>query len=115
MANNATVKEHPLARILRAIADGIPIQGKWDEEAEWWDFNPKEHAFSIRYPALKWRIEPKEVVDYTIVFKGGCPGSNFFPSVEEVNERYTCWSQSEGYLKRTTVDGKVVKMEFIPK
>lgn len=53
--------EHKLAHILRAIADGVPVQGEWVSDGDWWDFDPSKHAF-ITSSNISWRIKPKSKV-----------------------------------------------------
>jgi hypothetical protein len=52
--------EHKYAEVLRAIADGKPVQCKRDD-SEWLDFDPFEHSFYMS-PYLAWRVKPKEKV-----------------------------------------------------
>ena len=49
--------EHKYAEVLRAIADGKPVQCK-RVESEWWDFDPLKHAFYMS-TCLAWRVKPK--------------------------------------------------------
>ena len=54
--------EHKYAEVLRAIADGKPVQGKWISEIDWWDFEPSRHSFHLGEDRLQWRVKPKPKV-----------------------------------------------------
>ena len=56
-------KEHPLAHILRAIADGVPVEFR-HYNSDWVTYDPKEHLLVINPipDAMQWRIKPKSKV-----------------------------------------------------
>lgn len=43
---------HPQAHILKAIADGEPVQAKYPSDSDWWDFNTK-HMDGIYVPVQR--------------------------------------------------------------
>lgn len=53
------LKPHPYADVLRAIADGIPVQARWSNH-DWFDFDITRHTFHTF--GLEWRIKPKPKV-----------------------------------------------------
>jgi hypothetical protein len=53
--------KHKHAEILHAIADGIPVQFKWEKE-DWADFDELTHTLpNYRNTFCQWRIKPAEV------------------------------------------------------
>lgn len=62
-----TNKKHPQAHILRAIADGVPVQLRYNGETSWVTFDPDRHAFHTQN-GVEWRIKPKpKVKKYKVV------------------------------------------------
>lgn len=56
------LKAHPLAHILKAIADGVTVQYKTHYTDVWTDFEP--HIDSLPPSReLEWRIKPKPMVE----------------------------------------------------
>lgn len=102
---------HVHAEAIKAWADGKTIQGRHGPGFDWFDVpNPKWN------PNWEYRVKPEVVVDYTAVFGSGYPGINFFPNLDKVKIFYVnSLDGHQGYCKRTTIDGKVVALEFIPK
>jgi hypothetical protein len=56
------MSEHKYAEVLRAIAEGKPVQYKWDFDSDWCDFDPINHKFHMGGGRLTWRVKPKEKV-----------------------------------------------------
>ena len=72
---------------------------------------------------IEYRVKPREVVAYSCVLNYQEPGKVFFNCKEGARSYYTKLSTAvtgcsqivvTGYLKRTTVDNKVVSFEYIP-
>jgi len=107
--------KHPHAEVIKAWADGKTVQVRVPR-MEWRDFTYNGNNYLSFDKNLEYRIKPEEVVEYTVVYRSGVPGSHFLKTIEGVVDFYSVHGKGhEGYLKRTTVDGKVVKMELIPK
>ena len=107
--------KHPHAEVIKAWADGKTIQGRAPGIA-WQDFTYNGDNFLIFNKNAEYRIKPEEVVDYTMVVGSGVPCAKFFTEKEKAQIYYvTSLDSHVGFLKRTMLDGKVVKMEFIPK
>ena len=110
---------HKNAEIIKAWVDGAEVQYFSITTSEWTPIPSISsgekllHIFDSK--DLKFRIKPKEVVDYTIVSSLGTPGASFFKDIQTVAENYAAWPTSSGVLERTTVDGKVVSFKFIPR
>ena len=110
--------EHRLANILRAIADGKVVQYKTPTGGAWTDFQPDIHGFPIFNCYLAWRVKPEEMVDYTIVMPSGTVGATYAKDMSDLFRKpfYSSYKDThQGFCKRTTIDGKVVSLEFIPK
>ncbi len=100
---------HVHAEVIKAWADGLPVEWRSSPEQEWCSIeNP---GFVKDY---EYRIKPKEVVDYTIVLSDGRPGVCFISTIADLKYNYPAINY-QGYLKRTSIDGKVVSFEFISK
>lgn len=100
---------HVHAEIIKAWADGKTIEWRKDATSAW---------RLVEYPNFvkeyQYRVNPEELVDYTIVFSEGTAGANYRSTKESVQQLYNHTESIQGYCKRTTVDGKVVAFEFIP-
>lgn len=57
-------KKHPLAHILRAIADGVPVEFRHSDQHPWITYDPEEHYVVIDHTQDEevWRIKPKPKV-----------------------------------------------------
>lgn len=101
---------HVHAEVIKAWADGKPIEARHAPHREW------EPVESPRWnPLWQYRVKPEEVVDYTVVFSNSVVGANYFPSTDRAVTYYVnSLDNFQGYCKRTTIDGKVVALEFIP-
>jgi hypothetical protein len=100
---------HPHAEVIKAWADGKPIESRVDCDHPWFDVrNPLWH------PGQQYRVKPEEVVDFTVVLVEGRPGAVFTSTISELKHYYAA-SIYQGYMKRTRLDGKVVSFEFISK
>lgn len=107
--------KHPHAEVIKAWADGKTVQ-VLAGNGEWSDMTYSDGSWNTFSPQIQYRIKPEEVVEYTVVHKSGLSGSHFLKTVEAVGDFYFSeLTKIQGFLKRTTVDGKVVKMEFVPK
>lgn len=89
-----TNKEHPLAHILRAIAEGVTVQGRWASQEDWWDLDSDAHSILLNSNStIKYRIKPKpKVKKYRFVYKDtrGNLGvsSCYFVDENDFNKRY---------------------------
>jgi len=106
--------KHPHAEVIKAWADGKTVQGR-PPRTEWQDFTYNGDNYMTFDKNLEYRIKPEEVVDYGMIFHTGTTSSQYFQDKEKLLSYYVRETEYQGFLKRTTVDGKVVKMEFIPK
>lgn len=106
---------HIHAEAIKAWADGKPIQ--FLHNGAWIRYIPEDGdtAGPGWWPQYSYRAKPEEVVDYTVVFECGAPGAKFSTNKEGIWQFYQDAKDKQGFLKRTTVDGKVVSLEFIPK
>lgn len=108
--------KHPHAEVIKAWADGEIVQYLSEKKNEWIDLVYTGDAAPAFFASVKYRIKPKEVVDYTIVLPSGVPGARFMNTAEGALDLYSEHILSiQGIFKRTTVDGKVVSFEFVPK
>lgn len=85
--------EHRLANILRAIADGKAVQGKWDGDDDWWDYEPDVDSFYVR-DGLSWRIKPKpKVKKWRWIYKDKDGklnvGNMYYKNSDDFNKCYT--------------------------
>lgn len=101
---------HVHAEVIKAWADGKPIEYKSGVDRQWVLIDNPSFLVDFEY-----RVKPEEVVSYTVVHPLGTPGSHFHPSKEEADSFYNSSGYNQGYCKRVTIDGKVVSLEFIPK
>lgn len=114
-----TYTPHKHADVLRAIAEGIPVQAHYPSSPEkgWQDIDTNL-SFSIFLSGdVEYRIKPEEAVDYAMVHENGVVASQFYPSTRHVYS-FTGASHYElrqGFVKRTRIDGKVISFEFISK
>lgn len=101
---------HVHAEAIKAWADGKPIEWREHSSLPW---------STINYPRFlkenEYRAKPEEVVDYTVVFDSRIPAANFRTTKEEIWQYYQNTKDKQGFMKRTTIDGKVVALEFIPR
>jgi len=106
---NETYTPHVHAEVIKAWADGKPIE--WREE-------PLQRWRLIESPGFikdyEYRIKPEEVVDYTVVLPDGRPGVVFTSTIKCLSDYYSA-SSYQGYVERTRIDGKIVSFKFIPK
>lgn len=92
-----------------AFANGKKIESRIPGHAEWDEVpNPSW------YDNWEYRVKTEPVVDYTIVFMNNVAGSIYKPSKDEVIDVYGSHLTIQGFLKRKTIDGKVVSFEFLP-
>lgn len=104
-----TNKPHVHAEVIKAWADGKPVEWRAPPFADWQLIeNPRF------YKDDEYRIKPEEVVDYTVVLPDGRPGAVFTSTIKCLSDYYST-SNYQGYVKRTRLDGQVVSFEFIPK
>jgi len=101
---------HPHADVIKAWADGKPIEYRYNTTSAW---------RSVAYPSFvkeyQYRVKPEEVVDYTIVTEHGTVGASYAKTIASLSmPGYYPNREIQGYCKRTTVDGKVVSLKFIP-
>lgn len=106
--------KHPHAEVIKAWADGKTIQVR-ALGGDWRDFTYDGTNFLEFSKQFEYRIKPEEAVRYTIISQKGNAGVAWFETPSTALDYYTSPSPIQGFLKRTTVDGKVVKMEFVPK
>lgn len=101
--------KHPHAEVIKAWADGKAIQYWHEGKKEWIDiYHPRW------IDGCDYRVKPGEVVDYTVVSDSGVPGM-YFHSNTAISAEFYSKATICGFLKRTSIDGKVVAMEFVPK
>lgn len=92
--------EHPLAEILRAIADGKPVEFRIKQhnvnyrEKSWEPFNPSFPEICFWLRGHEYRVKPKEpvkkwrwVVQY-MLHKDFCVTDGHYASGEEYKEKY---------------------------
>ena len=113
MTTEKNYTPHVHAEVIKAWADGKPIQ--YLHKECWKTYTPEDgdDAGPAWHASYRYRVKPEEVVRYTIVHSSGIPGGHFFASKEEVSSFYQR-EDTQGFCKRTTIDGKVVAIEFIP-
>ena len=103
---------HVHAEVIKAWADGKPIEYRPNSHDGW------EPLDDPRWnPGWQYRVKPEEVVDYTVVISNGVVGASYArDKTDLLTQRYyqSHRNDFQGYCKRTTIDGKVVKLEFIP-
>lgn len=106
---------HVHAEVIKAWADGKPIEFLYN--GLWKTYCPEDgNPGPAWYPEYRYRVKPEEVVDYTIVFRNGAAGCTYYLNMDEVKRYYVNFlDNSQGFCKRTTIDGKVVALEFIPR
>lgn len=114
-----TYTPHKHADILRAIAEGIPVQAYYHSSPEkgWQDIDTNM-PFSIFLSGdVEYRIKPEEVVDYALVYENGTVAARFYLGTNDVHmfSGVRHYELGQGFVKRTRVDGKIVSFEFIPK
>lgn len=109
--------KHPHAEVIKAWADGKTIQVLCGnaEDSRWIDLTYSEGNWCTFSQDNQYRIKPEEAVRYTIISQKGNAGVAWFETPSTALDYYTSPSPIQGFLKRTTIDGKVVKMEFVPK
>jgi len=101
---------HVHAETIKAWADGKPIEYKSGVDRQWVLIDNPSFLVDFEY-----RVKPEEVVSYTVVFSYSVVGANYFPSTDRAATYYVnSLDNFQGYCKRTTIDGKVVALEFIP-
>lgn len=103
---------HIHAEAIKAWSDGKNVEWRIKGSPNWIVLTTRAPAWS---DTNEYRVKPEEVVDYTVIFDNGVPGANFRTIKEEIWEYYEHIMDKQGFCKRTTVDGKVVSLEFIPK
>ena len=103
---------HIHAEAIKAWADGKTVEFRRKGDPYWYALPAGYPMWSI---GNEYRVTPEEVVDYTVVFECGAPGAKFSTNKVEIWQFYQNAKDKQGFLKRTTVDGKVVGLEFIPK
>jgi hypothetical protein len=109
------MKRHKHADAIIAWANGEAVEYKGPTDESWGSLLNASEAFAAPgfYSCDKYRVKPKEVVDYTVVLRDGIPGATFFHTLSRVDAYYAGFT-TQGYLQRTSVDGKVVDFKFIP-
>jgi hypothetical protein len=113
--SDQNTKRHKHADAIIAWANGEAVEYKGPTDERWSSLPNASQGLAARgfFPYYQYRVKPKEVLDYTIVFNDGMPGASFFPTPEGAN-RYYEGQITQCYLQRTSVDGKVVDFKFIP-
>lgn len=106
---NKKYTPHVHAEVIKAWADGKPIEWREDPLQSW---RLIENPGFIK--GLEYRIKPEEVVDYTVVLPDGRPGAVFTYTIKCLSDYYSA-SSYQGYVKRARLDGQVVSFEFISK
>lgn len=104
-------KKYIHAEVIKAWADGKPIE--WRERGSL-------HWRGTEFPSFlkehEYRVKPEEVVDYTVVTARGHVGATYAGDIGTLSiNGYYQSRELQGYCKRTTIDGKVVALEFIPR
>ena len=56
--------EHKHAKVLRAIADGKPVQYRTLTGTDWHDFDPDSMIFPYPHCGMSWRIKPEPKPDF---------------------------------------------------
>ena len=115
MSNNATVKEHPLAHILRAIADGVPVQYRncGIIRPEWHDLQTYDLFWLTPHrEGIEYRIKPKPKVKKWRWVVGYCNGSKtmivtgeHFATAEEFNSKH------RGLVAVQKVDSTMIEVD----
>ena len=115
-----TTKKHPLADVLIAIAEGktVEVRSKLFTNTNWQTIQVStDGTLIIDTNLAEYRVKPKEVVDYALVFDNGVVASQFYPSTHNIcsfiGDRHYKFRQ--GFVKRTRIDGKVISFEYISK
>lgn len=103
---------HVHAEVIKAWADGKPIEWRRKGDPNWTGLYTPTPVWG---DTNEYRVKPEEVVDYTVVHQSGTAGTHFHPSKEKADSFYYSSIYNQGYCKRTTIDGKVVALEFIPR
>lgn len=102
---------HPLADVIKAWADGKTIEFRENPSCKW-----KETSTPRWFPEIQYRVKPEEVVGYTAVTAKGQVGAIYAGDIATLSTNgYYQGRELQGYCKRTTIDGKVVALEFIPR
>lgn len=115
MSTEKKYTPHVHAEVIKAWADGKPIEFLYD--GLWKTYCPVDGSPGPDwYPEYRYRVKPEEVVSYTVVFSNTVVGVHYRPSTDEAKLYYVnSLDNFQGFCKRTTIDGKVVSLEFIPK
>lgn len=104
---------HVHAEIIKAWADGKPIEWRRKSSPVWEMLSSDRPGW---YSENEYRVKPEEVVSYTVVFSNGVAGTHYRPSMDDAKLCYFTYLENfQGFCKRTTIDGKVVALEFIPR
>ena len=112
MSNNATVKEHPLAHILRAIADGLHVEFRNGPNCYWDLVDPELHEMFFWDDEVEYRIKPKPKVKKWRWVVGYCNGSKtmlatveHFATAEEFNSKH------RGLVAVQKVDSTMIEVD----
>ena len=115
---------HKHADLIIAWANGEVVQYRRDHTRPWEDLDVDSQPFC--FDVFDYRVKPREVVEYSCVLNYQEPGKSFFNCKEDAKRQYETMATFNasvyrysglvvtGYLKRTTVDNKVVSFEYIP-
>ena len=101
---------HKHADAIIAWANGEEIEFRSGPLGKWKALQGFAPGF---YSDYEYRVKPEVVVDYTAVSDSGALCASFWPSTEEAQGVYYSFHIG-GFLKRTSLDGKIINFEFIP-
>ena len=105
-----TYTPHVHAEVIKAWADGKPIEWRKNPSKDWLLIENsgflKEHEY---------RIKPEEVVDYALVYEDGTVTTKFHSSTFDVQRAIlpSDYRHRQGFVKRTRIDCKIISFEFI--
>lgn len=108
----STNKEHPLAHILRAIADGVPVEFKHGANGDWYIAKPESHEMFFWDDEVKYRIKPKPKVKkwrWAVASTNGSEAMwvtcEHFATAEEFNSKH------RGLFAVQKIDSTMIEVE----